>query len=126
LIGLGASAISRFAGSLVQNERNSGRYGMRVGTGRLAAVRGIETPPAERLRARMIEELLCQGSTDIEGLSDRLPVRYRLREYEYARLIHWSGWRLDLNPEGLPYARSVAAAFDPWRTASAVQFSSAV
>lgn len=27
LIGLGASAISRFAGSLVQNERNSGRYG---------------------------------------------------------------------------------------------------
>lgn len=126
LIGLGASAISRFAGSLVQNERNSGRYGMKVGNGQLAGVRGIATSPAESLRGRLIEELLCHGSADIGEISDRLPVRYRLREYEYARLIHWSGWRLNLMPEGLPYARSVAAALDPWRSASAVQFSNAV
>ena len=126
LIGLGASAISRFSGSLVQNERNSGRYGMKVGMGRLAGVRGIATPPAERLRGRLIEELLCQGSTDISNLPDRLPVRYNLRQFEYARLIHWSGWRLDLLPDALPYARSVAAALDPWRASSAVQFSNAV
>lgn len=74
----------------------------------------------------MIEELVCQGSTDIEDLSDRLPVRYRLREFEYARLIHWSDWRLDLQPEGLPYARSVAAALDRWRAGSATRFSTAV
>jgi oxygen-independent coproporphyrinogen-3 oxidase len=74
----------------------------------------------------MIEQLLCQGSADVGVLPDRLPVRYRLREYEYARLIHWSGWHLDLLPEGLPYARSVAAALDPWRASSAVQFSNAV
>jgi oxygen-independent coproporphyrinogen-3 oxidase len=126
LIGLGASAISRFADSLVQNERNSGRYGMKVGVGQLAAVRGIATPTAERLRGRMIEQLLCHGSADVGVLPDRLPVRCRLREYEYARLIHWSGWHLNLLPEGLPYARSVAAALDPWRANSAVQFSNAV
>jgi oxygen-independent coproporphyrinogen-3 oxidase len=126
LIGLGSSAISRFAGSLVQNERNSGRYGMKVGIGRLAGVRGISTPPAERRRARLIEELLCNGSADIGQIPDRLPVRYRLREYEYARLIHWSGWRLDLLPEGVPYARSIAAALDLWRANSAVLFSNAV
>lgn len=126
LIGLGASAISRFAGSLVQNERNSGRYGMKVGTGRLAGARGVATPPNERLRGRLIEELLCQGSADFGELPDRLPCRYRLRNFEYARLIHWSGWRLDLLPDGLPYARSVAAGFDPWRVGSAIQFSNAV
>jgi oxygen-independent coproporphyrinogen-3 oxidase len=126
LIGLGASAISRFAGLLVQNERNSGRYGMKVGTGRLAAVRGIATPPVERLRGRLIEELLCQGSTDISDLPDRLPVRHKLREFEYARLIHWSGWRLDLLSDAPPYSRSIAAALDPWRTSSAIRFSNAV
>ena len=126
LIGLGASAISRFAGSLVQNERNSGRYGMKIGMGQLAAVRGIATPPGERQRGRIIEELLCQGSADIGELPDRLPVRYHLRGFEYARLIHWSGWRLNLLPEGLPYARSVAASLDPWRSSSTVQFSNAV
>ena len=126
LIGLGASAISRYAGSLVQNERNSGRYGMKIGTGRLAAIRGIATPPAERLRGRLIEELLCQGSADIGELPDRLPVRYHLREFEYARLIHWSGWRLNLLPEGLSYARSVAAELDSLRASSTVQFSNAV
>lgn len=126
LIGLGASAISRFAGSLVQNERNSGRYGMRVGIGKLPAIRGIRTPPPERQRAGMIEELLCQGSADLEALADRVPVRYRLREFEYARLIRWSGWHLELLTEGLPYARTVAAALDPSRARSNVSFSTAV
>jgi oxygen-independent coproporphyrinogen-3 oxidase len=126
LVGLGASAISRFAGWLVQNERNSGRYGMKVGTSRLAAVRGIETPPAECLRARLIEDLLCHGSTDVGELSERQSIRFRLREFEYAHLIHWSGWHVELLPNGLPYARSVAAALDPWRVTSAVRFSSAV
>ena len=126
LIGLGASAISRFAALLVQNERNSGRYGMKVGTGRLAAVRGIATPPVERLRGRLIEELLCQGSADIGDLPDRLPVRHKLREFEYARLIHWSGWRLELLSDALPYSRSIAAVLDPWRTSSAIRFSNAV
>lgn len=126
LIGLGASAISRFRGSLVQNERNSGRYGMRVGMGGLAGVRGIATPPVERARGQLIEELLCHGSVDISGLLDRLPVRYGLRQFEYARLIHWTGWRLELMQDGLPYARSVATALDPWRANPSVPFSNAI
>lgn len=126
LIGLGASAISRFNGSLVQNERNSGRYGIKVDAGRLASVRGIATPSSERRRAKLIEELLCQGSADIGDLPDRLSIRFRLRELEYAHLIRWSGWRVDLCPNGLPYARSVAAALDLWRVRSDAQFSNAV
>lgn len=126
LIGLGASAISRFSGSLVQNERNSGRYGMKVGMGQLAAARGIATPPVERLRGRLIEELLCHGSTDISDLPDRLLARHRLRQFESARLIQWSGWHLNLLADALPYSRSVAAALDPWRASSEVQFSNAV
>lgn len=126
LIGLGASAISRFPGALVQNERNSGRYGMKVGLGHLAGFKGIETPATERLRGQLIEELLCQGTANISSLSDREPIRYRLREFEYAKLIRWTDWRLDLLPGAIPYARTVAAALDPWRASSATQFSTAV
>lgn len=126
LIGLGASAISRLPGLLVQNERNTGRYSTIVGGGQLATMRGIAMPAAECLRARLIEQLLCQGSAEIGELNDRLSVRFRLREFEYARLIHWSGWRLELLSDSLPYARTIAAALDPWRSTSVVQFSNAV
>ncbi|QIK97156.1 oxygen-independent coproporphyrinogen III oxidase [Sphingomonas sp. HDW15A] len=126
LIGLGASAISRFPGALVQNERNSGRYSMKVGLGRLAGAKGVATPPSERLRGRLIEELLCQGSTDIGKMPERLTVRYRLRDFEASRLIRWTDWRLELLEGAIPYARSVAAALDPWRKQSTKQFSTAV
>ena len=126
LIGLGASAISRFGNCLVQNERNSGRYGMMLGAGRLAAARGIETPGPERIRARMIEALLSHGSADLTELPDRLRVRDGLAEYDRAGLIRWVGWQLHLIPDGWAYARSVAAVLDPWRAGAAAQFSNAV
>jgi len=126
LIGLGASAISRFSGALVQNERNSGRYGMKLGSRRLPGVRGVATPSNERLRGHLIEELLCQGCADTSDLPDRKTVRYRLRAFEQSKLIRWKDWRLELLEGAIPYARSVAAALDPWRVQSARQFSTAV
>jgi len=126
LIGLGASAISRFANCLVQNERNSGRYGMMLGAGRMAAIRGIETPDPERIRAHMIEALLSHGSADLTQLPDRLRVRDRLAEFDRAGLIDWVGWQLQLRPECWPYARSVASALDTWRAGSEAQLSNAV
>lgn len=126
LIGLGASAISRFSEALVQNERNSGKYGMAIGLGRFAGVRGIATPPKEVLRAHLIESWLCHGITHIHYLRDRWQIREALRSFERAGLISWNHWELRLQPDGLPYARSIAAAMDPWRKESAVQFSTAV
>lgn len=126
LIGLGASAISRFAQCLVQNERNSGRYGMKVGTARLAAARGIATPPGEVMRSQFIERLLCHGLAHLHYLPDRRRVRKELQPFEGRGLISWDHWVLHLGPEALPYARSIAAALDPWRKGSAAHFSNAV
>jgi oxygen-independent coproporphyrinogen-3 oxidase len=126
LIGLGASAISRFAGCLVQNERNSGRYGLMVGASHLAGVRGVETPPREVMRSHHIEHFLCHGVAHLQYLPDRLRVRKELRHFEERGLISWDHWELRLESGALPYARSIAAALDPWRAASAIQFSNAV
>lgn len=126
VIGLGASAISRFAECLVQNERNSGRYGMKVGTSHFAATRGIATPPCEVLRAHFIEHLLCHGIAHLHYLPERLQVRKALRPFEERGLISWDHWELRLVPEALPYARTIASALDPWRASSMSQLSSAV
>jgi oxygen-independent coproporphyrinogen-3 oxidase len=126
LVGLGASAISRFVSCLVQNERNSGRYGMKVGTSRLAAMRGIATPPGEVMRAHLIEHLLCQGTAHLHYLPDRLQVRKDLRPFEERGLISWNHWELCLAREALPYARTIASVLDPWRASSMSQLSIAV
>jgi oxygen-independent coproporphyrinogen-3 oxidase len=126
LIGLGASAISRFAGSLVQNERNSGRYGIMVGNAHLAGVRGIALSEMEVKRSHLIEQLLCQGLAQLEHLPDRMRIRDDLLAFEDRKLLNWNRWELRLAPEASPYARSIAAVLDPWRAESSTCFSTAV
>lgn len=126
LIGLGASAISRFAGALVQNEKNSGRYALLVGNGRLAGARGIATPPLLRHRGRLIEHLLCQGSADLGSLPDRAAIADRLAPFAQRGLLAWEGNRLEIDRDARPYARAIAAALDPWRQVTTKSFSSAI
>lgn len=126
MIGLGASAISRFGRALIQNEHNSGRYGLSVGNGRLAGARGIAMSTQERGRGRMIERLLCQGEADLRALPDLSDIRAALATFAERGLVGWHGDRLCLRDGSVPYARSIVAALDPWRKQSIVRFSSAV
>lgn len=125
LIGLGASAISRFPGLLVQNEKNSGRYRMLVSSGGLAATRGVLCSEADRKRGAIIEALLCRFEADIAAVPAS-ELRPRLRAFEERGLVAWRGSRLRIEPAGRPYARTVAAMFDAYRQPDAARFSSAV
>jgi len=126
VIGLGASAVSAFPGALLQNETRAGRYHRCLAKGRLATARGIRRSPGDRRRSAIIEALLCRGEAECTGLSDLSDTRARLARFEERGLLAWAGTRLLLDRNALPYARAVAAAFDPWRAASAARFSSAV
>lgn len=125
LIGLGASAISRFPNLLVQTAKNTGRYRMRVLAGRLPAERGVLRDAEDRACGRIIEALLCRGEAEAGPLLGAA-VRARLEPFRAAGLLEWDGGRLRLLPGALPYARSIAAAFDRWRQDSPQQFSNAV
>ncbi|OYY64890.1 oxygen-independent coproporphyrinogen III oxidase [Sphingomonas sp. 28-62-11] len=126
LIGLGASAISQFPGWLIQNEKNAGRYHLRVANGQFAAARGWKRSIADQCIGRAIEQLLCQGYADLSNIPHRGETKARLAHYVRAGLAEWQDGRLVINQAGLPYVRTIAAALDPYRQDSSTRFSSAI
>lgn len=116
LIGLGASAISLFPDRIIQNEKNSGLYRIRTHEGRLSAVRGIALSHEDRERGQLIERLLCEGRSGPLSealLSQATPA---LVGFTGRGLIRFDGNGITLSESARPYARSIAASFDAFRT----------
>jgi oxygen-independent coproporphyrinogen-3 oxidase len=125
LLGIGASAISAFNDRLLQNEKNTGRWGMSVAAGLFAVSRGLRRTPDDQRRARAIESLLCRGHADVSALNLTYLHR-RLSRFEAHGLIWWEGVTLHISEDAPPYIRAIAAALDPYRQQSALAFSSAI
>lgn len=69
LIGLGASAIGRLHEGYVQNEVAPGLYAQRIASGRLATLKGYRLTAEDRLRATVIERLMCDFQVDIPAVA---------------------------------------------------------
>lgn len=65
LIGLGASAISRYPQGYAQNQTTSSKYTGAIQQGHLATVRGHEMSGEDDLRADLIEDLMCRFAIDL-------------------------------------------------------------
>jgi len=125
VIGLGASAISSFPGLLAQNEKNAGRYRMLLSQGLLPVTLGKARSAQDQRRGAIIEDLLCRGHATIEPhLLDE--AAERLAPFMARGLCWVEEGVLEIAHVALPYARSIAACFDPYRQQSARRFSSAV
>lgn len=125
LIGLGASAISSFPGLLAQTEKNNGRYRMLLSQDRLPVAHGIRRDADDRYRGAVIERLLCDGEAQL-GARLMGETRAALQPFVERGLAAVDDDRLVIRPDGLPYSRSIAALFDPYRQDSQRRFSSAV
>ncbi len=125
LIGLGASAISSFPHALIQNEKNAGRYRMLLSQDRLTGGHGILRSDTDRALGALIEQILCHGRARIGG---DLAMQHAaaLAPFMERGLVDVEAGLLTMLPGGLPYARSIAAIFDPHRQDNARRFSSAV
>ncbi|CAN5271397.1 oxygen-independent coproporphyrinogen III oxidase [soil metagenome] len=126
LIGLGASAITALPEWLLQNEKNTGRYHLRIGSGMPATARGLRRSSADGRIGDAIEQVLCQGSADLIGLPGLEGILQRLAPFEQHGLLQWQGARIVLEPGALPYARAVAATLDPYRSHSGTRLSAAI
>ena len=125
MIGLGASSISQFPGLIAQNEKNSGRYKIRVSSGLLPATHGIVRRAEDQRRGRIIEQLLSNGEAEIRDFFDRNMLD-KLQPFLDRGLATIERGRLRLPDYARPYARVIASLFDSYRQLASRRFSSAI
>ena len=133
LIGLGASAISRFPQGHVQNAPATGAYATAIRDGRMAAVRGHALGRDDVLRGALIEALMCDLAIDIPRMAARLDVPPaqigQLLAPLRARFAPWlteRGDGLAIAPAGRPLTRLMAQMLDAGSDDPAPRHSAAV
>lgn len=134
LIGLGASAIGRLEQGYVQNDVVLGRYAARVRQGQFATTKGLELTDDDRLRAELIERLMCDFRVDLGAVCNRfgrdaaliLQDTPQLQALAADGLIQIDGDVVSLAEDSRFLVRNVASAFDAYLKASGRTFSRAV
>ncbi|MEL6388017.1 MAG: oxygen-independent coproporphyrinogen III oxidase [Pseudomonadota bacterium] len=134
LLGVGATAIGRTPDGLVQNIAETGAWARAVSAGVLPVSKGHAYGGEDKLRADVIEALMCFGVADIAAISSAHGVapewadgaRAALRDVEGDGLVSWTGHRLTVAKDGLPLVRVVASAFDIYFQGQAAKHSIAV
>ncbi|MFC1460484.1 oxygen-independent coproporphyrinogen III oxidase [Microvirga arabica] len=122
LIGFGASAIGRLTQGYAQNEVVLGRYAERISRGEFATAKGYALTADDRLRADLIERVMCDFQVDLaqvcgrhgvapEAILQSIP---RLRVLEQDGIIRLKGNVLSVNDDTRFLVRSVASAFDAY------------
>lgn len=122
LIGFGASSIGQLPQGYVQNMVATGEYERMTENTGLTAVRGIVLSDDDRMRAHIIERIMCDFGFDFAPVREKFPEIAETVIAE-ARLfatnnpdklcsVDAEGFRL--SPQAKPLARSIAAVFDAY------------
>ncbi|WP_093362876.1 oxygen-independent coproporphyrinogen III oxidase [Tropicimonas isoalkanivorans] len=121
LIGLGASAISRFPQGYAQNMSGTGDYTKAIREGRFATGRGHAFAGQDLMRARMIETLMCNFRIDREeilkdwgGNTALLDDMFGKAKETFGDFVSLTKTGLAIPEEGRPLARIIARAFDAY------------
>jgi len=117
LIGLGASAIGRLPSGYVQNAPDIGGYSRAIDAGQLATVKGLAVSPDDRLRAGVIERLMCDMSVDLDAVADRGHFSNELAAlipFQREGLVAIEGRRIKVTEKGRPFVRVLASTFDTY------------
>jgi oxygen-independent coproporphyrinogen III oxidase len=120
LLGFGASAIGHLPQGYVQNEVGTRAYCQSIASGRLATVKGYALTADDRLRAEIIERIMCEFGADLGQICARhgsaaeamLKSSPRLRDLISDGIVELDGASLVVPDAARFLLRSVAAAFD--------------
>lgn len=133
LVGLGASAIGKFAQGYHQNEVPHGLYSSRVLSGDLPTSKMYGLTAEDRLRAAVIERLMCDFTVDVAALCDAhgLDPDHLLRDnaaleaLERDGLVQRYNAVIRVDDRHRFVVRAVAAAFDAYLSSSQRTYSKA-
>ncbi|WFU41966.1 oxygen-independent coproporphyrinogen III oxidase [Bradyrhizobium sp. CB82] len=120
LLGFGASAIGHLPQGYVQNEVSIVGYAKAIEAGRLATVKGYALTGDDRLRADIIERIMCDYGADLGAICARHGARAdamlqsapRLKTLISDGVVRLDGDQLAIARGSRFLVRSVAAAFD--------------
>ncbi len=127
LIAFGASSISALPQGYAQNIVETGAYTRAVMEGTLPIAKGIAFSGEDRLRAAIIERLMCGMAVDLDAVSAQFaPLRpdfadelTKLGCLAAEGLIELEGRRIQVKEEARPALRIVCAVFDTYLAESA-------
>ena len=120
LIGLGASSIGRLPGGYVQNLTAEVAWRDAIAQGRLPVARGVKLTDDDRLRADVIERLMCDFRVDLATIAARHGVSTAVFDEDLAKLAELRADGLvtveagvvRVTDAGRPFVRLAAQAFD--------------
>jgi oxygen-independent coproporphyrinogen-3 oxidase len=132
IVGLGASSIGSFRQGYVQNIPATGQYEKTVLTGSLAAIRGSKLSAEDRMRAWVIERIMCDFGFSTHALTQQFGGRAATVFAEAQALamndenVRFENGRFEIVPAARPFARSIAAQFDAYLGSGGARHSAAV
>jgi oxygen-independent coproporphyrinogen-3 oxidase len=136
LLAFGPSGISRLPQGYAQAEANVRLWHEAVRAHRHPIVRGVALTAQDRLRADVIEALMCRQAADLQAIADRHGAGDAefvfdreidaLRSFVDAGAATLDRARLTITRAGHLYLRPIAALFDEYLTSEATRHSRAV
>jgi oxygen-independent coproporphyrinogen III oxidase len=123
LIGFGVSAISQIGDCYAQNEKTLPDWLARVQSGNPSAVRGLRMTHDDRIRADVIQAIMCQGRLCFADIENRYGIvfsdyfRDELRQLAALAddgLIELGDTMLSALPRGRLLLRVIASRFDAY------------
>ncbi len=122
LIGFGASAIGQLPQGYVQNLSPLKKYRENIAAGILPVERGVALGDDDRLRAHIIERIMCDLSIDLDAVADAfgvsratfVPEMEKLAPLAEDGIVILTGNTVTVTETGRPFVRLVAAAFDAY------------
>ncbi len=137
LIGLGVSAIAHIGSTFSQNPRDLPGWQSALDEGRLPVFRGMRMSEDDRLRADLIQQLMCQAEIPIAALERRYNIDFeayfaddleRLRPLQDDGLVFKARERILVTARGRMLLRNIAMCFDRYlhRSSEAPRFSRAI
>jgi len=135
LLALGVTAIGQTRNSFSQNYRDIDGYYAAIDAGHLPVFRGMTLSKDDRVRARVIQELICHFRLDFELISQRFDINFKdyfskellqLQTMEQDGLLQIKANSIEVLPVGRLLIRNICMMFDAYLQNSSQQFSKVI
>ena len=126
IIGFGMSSISTLDGVYVQNTTDAPTYFNSVDAGAFPIARACVLSQDDKVRRSLIERLMCDFKINFSDFFNVDPPIERLFGLQSDGLIEFDAFSLKITEKGRPFARVVAACFDPYLDPEAQHHAKAV